>query len=78
MFNYESEFLITSLGSPTSNDYIFGYANSFFYVRLVSDQAPDVKLPPVLVFNSFPVPGNFSNLLLDQMSYITGIAQDST
>lgn len=80
MFDYQYEFIVDDLfGAPTpaSNTYTFGYANNFFYVKLNSVEQPDVRLPPVLVFNSFPVPGNFSNLLLGQKNYITGIAQDS-
>lgn len=58
---------VTINGATTAGvTFDIGYANGFFFVKANFDtRAPDVAFPPLLVFNNFPRPDDFSNLLLD-------------
>lgn len=58
--------LINGITNVNGVTFDFGYANGYFFVNVNYPQgAPNVKFPPLLVFNNFPSADDFSNLLLD-------------
>lgn len=72
---------VTIVGSTaTGVTYDIGYANGFFFVKANFDtHAPDVAFPPLLVFNNFPRPDDFSNLLLDHSNrHLQGLVLESS
>lgn len=77
LFDYEYE--VTATYDAAGNKGIYGYSNGYFYLKMNFVSQPAVRLPPLLVFNNFPLPEDFGNILMNATeNRLSGVATKST